>query len=326
MNFPIDRFIIKVYNKTGSHVSSTILEEVFMRSTCQVLSIVLLFVLAACTKEKSSSGPSDVSLPVSQAAAAPGASSARSIASSPAPPTHATHLVRRGQFLRYVAYKHDVAAEAMLLVNEDFLEKKYREVCGDLSRSFRTRRHDRGARKGGLYYCNDRFVRPYGNTLRPGWRLSIPTGSAPAKISTVIGNIKGNSVALVIDDTGSMGNDRQKVGEFYLAALRQYKKHLAGVWLYTDGRVRKYEAGNVRFLTSGGFENTFGALREAAREKPDAIVLVTDEPGDDWQWDEVKNLPPVFAHCLPERGRYLCEKNLLRLKDETGGQYIAGVE
>jgi hypothetical protein len=238
-----------------------------------------------------------------------------------------THKVRRGQNFQWIAGQHKVSWEAMLLVNEGFLRTKYTEVCGDLSRNFRHRRNDRGTHRGGLYYCNDRFVRPYGNTLRPGWELVIPTNTAPTNIGQAIAEIRGNKVALVIDDTGSMNDDRQRVSEFYLAAINQYGKRLSGVWLYADGRVRKYEAGGVRFLTEGGRENTFGALSEAAKVRPDAIVLVTDEPGDDWNWGEVRSLPPVVAHCLGDLGDGYrsCQSNLERLARETRGRYITGI-
>lgn len=230
-----------------------------------------------------------------------------------------TYKVKKGQFLKWIAQQQNVSWEAMLLANESFLANKYKEVCDDLSGNFRRRDSNRGSRKGGLYYCNDNYVRPYGNTLRPGWTLNIPSESSPTSINQTVSEIKGDKIALVIDDTGSMNDDRQQVSEFYLAAIRQYGKHLSGVWLYSNGRVRKYEAGGVHFYTSGDRENTFGALREAAKEKPDAIILVTDEPGDDWQWGEVHNLPPVIGHCLDQS---FCAENLQRLARETHGRYV----
>lgn len=242
-------------------------------------------------------------------------------------PGSITVTVQSGQYLQWIANKRGVGWESMLLANENFLRTKYDEVCDELSGRFRNRRRDGGAAKGGLYYCNDRFNRAYGNTLRPGWKLVVPASQAPADIATTIASIQGNKVALVIDDTGSMTEDRQRVSEFYLAAIRKYNKRLTGVWLYADGGVRKYEAGGVKFLTAGGLENTHGALSEAAKSRPDAIILVTDEPGDDWQWDEVKNLPPVYGHCLPDQGGYGCEESLRRLATEVrGSKYIRGVK
>lgn len=236
------------------------------------------------------------------------------------------HVVKRGQYLQWIASRYDVGWEAMLLANEDFLRERYGEVCNRLSQKFRNRQRDRGTRKGGLYYCNDQFNRPYGNTLRPGWRLAVPAATAPAQIDDVVADMKGNRIALVIDDTGSMSDDLEKVGEFYLAALRKYKKQLVGVWLYADGQVRKYEAGGVRFFAEGQLENTFGALSEAAREKPDIIVLVTDEQGDDWRWPLVGRLPPVVAHCLRDRQENLCQDNLQRLAKQTQGRYVPGIK
>lgn len=236
------------------------------------------------------------------------------------------HIVRRGEFLRLIASRYNVGWEAMLLANERFLQTKYQEVCSDLSRNFRNRRQDRGTRKGGQYYCNDRYNRPYGNTLRPGWRLAIPEKTAPTAIAEIVSKIKGDKIALVIDDTGSMSDDRQKVSEFYLAALRQYNKRIVGVWLYADNQVRKYEDGGIRLLTEGSYENTFGALTIAAREKPDAIILVTDEPGDDWQWSEVSSLPPVIGHCLPDSGTEGCRETIQRLATETRGQFVLGIK
>lgn len=237
-----------------------------------------------------------------------------------------THRVKRGQFLRWIADEHNVGWEAMLLVNEGFLKTKYEEVCGDLSSGFRNRKGDRGRSKGGQFYCNDRYNRPYSNTLRPGWELIVPAATASLNVEAVVADIKGDKIALVIDDTGSMTDDRQKVGTFYLAAFRKYQKQLAGVWLYAEGKVRKYKGGGVEFLTDGDTENTFGALTAAAREKPDMIVLVTDEPGDDWQWDKVSDLPPVIAHCLPDQGEILCRENLQHLAQKTRGQYVEGIK
>lgn len=233
-----------------------------------------------------------------------------------------THRVRRGEVLTTIATHYKIDIASMMLANETYLRDKYTDVCGELSKSFRTRKRDRGTRGGGLFYCNDRLRRPYGNTLQPGWMLVVPADTAPTSVKDAIAKITGNRIAIVIDDTGSMNDDREKVSQFYLAALRQYGKRLTHVWLYSDGRVRRYEGGNVSFLTSGGRENTYGALRAAAAEKPDAIVLVTDEQGDDWDWAGVKSLPPVIAHCLS----WECEVNLQRLKQETRGQYLTGLK
>lgn len=231
-----------------------------------------------------------------------------------------THVVQTGEFLRSIAGQYDVSWEAILLTNETYLQAQYEETCGSKPESYTNNARRRGT------FCNNRYHRPYGNTLKPGWKLNIPASTAPAAINAVVEAAHGDRIALVIDDTGSMNEDRQRVSAFYLAAIQQYSKRLTGVWLYADGVVRKYEGGNVRFSTSGNVENTFGALREAAATSPDTIILVTDEPGDDWDWSEVNRLPPVLAHCLKDGGTFLCEENLRRVAQETNGRYTAGIK
>ncbi len=241
------------------------------------------------------------------------------------------YRVRRGDNLIAIAKAHQVDWQSMLYANEDYLKQKYEEVCGLLSERFRQRTGNPGRAKGGQMYCNDRYNRPYGNTLRPGWRLAIPTSTAPAAVEQIVSNIKGERIALVIDDTGSMGDKRQETALFYLAALRKFDKKIAGLYLFAGHEVRKYEAGGVKTLTDiqkmmetrGSRENTHQALREAATERPDTIILVSDEPGDDWSWDEVSKLPPVIAHCLPSLAGD-CRPNLQRLARVTRGQYVEG--
>ena len=233
-----------------------------------------------------------------------------------------THVVRRGEFLRMIAGNYPgIGWEDVLLRNETYLREQYNLTCPKLS----SRYTNRPGRKGS--YCNDRFNRPYGNTLRAGWRLLIPSGTAPQSIAAVVAGISGKRVALVIDDSDSMTEDRRAVGQFYTAALRQYGKDLIGVWLYADGHVRHYEAGSVEFKTDGGIENTRSALEAAAAEKPDAIVLITDEPGDDWGDWRLPPMPPVYAHCLPNvGGQFECDETLHRLVKHAGGQYISKLE
>jgi hypothetical protein len=224
------------------------------------------------------------------------------------------HVVRKGDCLRLIADKHGVSWEQVLLANEAFLRRKYDETCASLPSKYRNSRKRKGL------FCNDRYRKPYANTLLPGWTLSIPKGKAPAAINEAVLKA-GDRIALVIDDTGSMRDDTQRVSQLYLAAMRDNRKKIAGVFLYADGAVRRYKAGSVQFLKSGDRENTYGALCEAAKLSPDAIVLVTDEPGDDWQWP-AKGLPPVIAHCIPDRNAAGCESNLQRLARDTGGSYV----
>lgn len=235
------------------------------------------------------------------------------------------HVVAKGEFLKKIAADYGVSWEEILLQNERFLKDKYEEVCDQFSKRYRNNPRRRGL------FCNDRYNRPYGNTLIPGWTLVIPAGNAPEEIDKVVERISGKRIAIVIDDTGSMENDRRAVGQFYLAAMRKYRKNVVGVWLYADGEVRKYDGGSVKILqevsqTVGSLENTHLALREAAKARPDTIVLVTDEPGDDWEWNKLK-LPKVIAHCIPnEAGDCECEDNLKRLVVKVGGEYVAELQ
>lgn len=243
-----------------------------------------------------------------------------------APVKMGEHEVKSGEWLRLIADNYGIGWEAILLTNEGFLKKKYEEICPNFSTKIREKK----GRKG--LFCNDEYRRPYGNTLMPGWILKIPPKKAPDKISHAVERIHGKRVALVIDDTGSMSQDRNVVSQYYLAAIRSQNKKIVGVWLYSDGRIRKYEANGVLDLnTHGRFENTHGALKAAATERPDGIILVTDEPGDDWKWSQVKQLPPVVAHCLKETSSnagnhstgYTCRSNLQKLAKITKGQYLS---
>lgn len=153
---------------------------------------------------------------------------------------------------------------------------------------------------------------------------------APPEIKEMIEIVENapEPIALVIDDTGSMSNDRQIVMIWYLAIAHAQNKRVVGVWLYSNGNVEYVNPrGTVTLSTTGGIENTYGALAEAAgsRPRPSSILLVTDEQGDDWgDWSRVNALPPVFGHCLPDGGYIGCEENLQRLARETGGGYIRG--
>lgn len=256
----------------------------------------------------------------------PGVTSSQPCVSPPAQVApeveHQSYTVVKGDFLKKIADDHNVAWEAVLLLNEDDLKVKYEDTCSTKSQKYRANPKRRGL------FCNDRFNRPYGNTLMPGWELKIPTTVAPTKIEATVASIAGNRVALVIDDTGSLGNDRTVVSEWYLAACRKSGKQIIGVWVYSDGEVRHYnDAAGVELRTVGGLENTYGALKIAASEKPDSIVLVTDEPGDDWgDWSGVSSLPPVVAHCLLDPMAMSCEPNLKRLANATRGQFVVGLD
>jgi hypothetical protein len=227
----------------------------------------------------------------------------------------ATHVVRRGDFLKNIAPRYEnVGWESILVRNEDFLKSMYERTCGD--------RRDRNlpGRRG--LFCNDRYNRPYGNTLMPGWELVIPAADAPQEIVDVVRRTEGQKVALVIDDTGSMRDDNRTVALYYDAALRDHGRDIVAVCLYADDDVRCVDAGNVGFRTVGEVENTWGALQAAADYNPDVIFLITDEAGDDWPRTWLfKSLPPVVATCLDDGG-FQCEQTLGELVTEFGGEYV----
>lgn len=80
--------------------------------------------------------------------------------------------------------------------------------------------------------------------------------------------------------------------------------------------------------TRGNVENTYGALQKAQESSPDLIVLITDEPGDDWPSGAMAKFSPIIAHCLPEGGdgEYSCAPTLKRLVAATpGSRYVEGV-
>lgn len=247
----------------------------------------------------------------------------------------AEYVVQKGNNLSWIAAQHGVAREAMIMANEAYLQEKYDRICSKRSPEFRNRTENKGALKGGLHFCNDRFYRAFANTLVPGMTLAIPEATAPVSIEQTVSAIKGNKVALVIDDTGSMSNKRLQIANYYLAALHGQQK-IQAVYLYADGKVRRVEAAGVRdigsvLVTSGDFENTYQALQEAAKENPDAIILLTDESGDDWprHLNEMRSLPTVVAHCLPlDNGIIDCRKTLTDLVRIVGknSMYVEGLD
>lgn len=235
-------------------------------------------------------------------------------------PIQATHRVARNEYINLIATKYtNVGGPEIVLANEEFLKAKYEEVCDDLSARYR-----KNSRRHGTF-CNDRYNRPYQNTLLPGWQLRIPGGKAPRSIEQAIVNMgNGKTVALVIDDTGSIQNDRLAVATFYTAALHKYGKSLKSICLYNGAEPRCISPeANLEYAmkTSGGYENTHRALNKAAESNPDAIILITDERGEDWNWNNIK-LPPVIGTCIPDQDLVACEENLRRLAKMTNGQYV----
>lgn len=229
-----------------------------------------------------------------------------------------THQVRRGEFIRFIAPQYGINPELVVLANRDFLTKKYDETCAQ----FPSSKRNRPGRKG--LFCNDRYRRPYANTLRPGWTLCIPSEKVPVVVEQIVATTPGHRVALVIDDTGSMSDDRKAVATFYAQALERHGRNIVGIYLYADRRVNRVTAiGEAR--VQGDFENTFQALQSAIEEAgPDLVYLITDEPGDDWP-ASLDNLgfPTVVATCLPDTAGYFeCERPLKRLASATGGKYV----
>lgn len=241
-----------------------------------------------------------------------------------------TYTVKRGNNLSWIASQNGVGRESLIFRNEELLKSNYDKRCGRLSDEFRTRKSNQGAQKGGLHYCNDGLRRPYANTINPGLSLTIPEQHAPTSIERTVSEIRGNRIAVIIDDTGSTRNKRAEIAEFYLAALKKRERAITGIYLFAGGNVRRIDAVGVTNLTKmmrnrGKFENTHDALQKAAADRPDVIILITDEPGDDWDWSTVHQLPSVIAHCMPDIGYESCAKNLQRLSRLTRGRYIEGL-
>lgn len=247
------------------------------------------------------------------------------IETAPEPAPSSEYVVQHGDSLWTIGLREGVDYLQIAVTNRAYLVAKYDERCTQLLGRYRIR-HKRG------WYCNDRRADTWANSLKPGDLLDIPEAlpaEAPPEIKEMIEIVENapEPIALVIDDTGSMSDDRQVVMGWYLAIAHDKGKEVTGVWLYSNGNVEYVNPrGTVTLSTTGGIENTFGALSEAAgsRPRPASILLVTDEQGDDWDWSRVNALPPVFGHCLPEGGYIGCEENLQRLARETGGGYIRG--
>ena len=232
----------------------------------------------------------------------------------------------RGDDLHIIAGKYaDVGWEQIGLANDDVLQAHYDRVCPGYWKRYPYRRN-RAGRHG--HFCNERYGRPYLNTLTPGLKLGIPAATAPPEIVEIVKRVGGQRIALVVDDTGSMNDDQsytRQFAQYYVAAARQAGKEIVGVYLYADGEVRRYTPETVAYLTTGQEENTFGALREAASSGADTLILVTDEAGNDWPGRlRKRSLPEVIAHCLPRAGRHDCQEPLDRLVDRMGGEVILG--
>jgi hypothetical protein len=238
------------------------------------------------------------------------------------PEKYEVYTVVEGDILYNIAERFDTTLDLIVLANEAFLVRQYDEFCGRFDESVRNNPERTGV------WCNDLFNRPYQNLIFEGNDLKIPRTDAPPVVEQAIAMATGDRIALVIDDTGSMRDDMIAVTEWYSNAVDNYGRDIVGIFLYADGDIRKFtRTGQVEYNTEGDVENTFQALQYAmehsGRRGPDTIVLITDEPGDDWDWNEVDALPPIIANCLG--GSYYgrsCERNLTEAANRTGGQYV----
>lgn len=234
------------------------------------------------------------------------------------------HSVKAGEYIISIASQYGVPWESIVLANEETLKTNTQKYCAGRSDEYT---HGK-ARRG--HFCNYRVFdekgRPlvYANTLMPEDVLKIPSRTAPEQIQNVINTVRGKRVVVVIDDTGSMGgddgvDDRARVSAWYLQAIQNADKEIVRVVMFAEGSIRELDATSIDFHTRGGFENTRHALEYANMKfNPDAIVLVTDEPGDDWASWKTLHLPPVIAHSLSP----LSDFQMKELANFTNGRFL----
>lgn len=244
------------------------------------------------------------------------------VASTPAQEKFTPYEVKRGEFIISIAIKLGVPWESIMVANEKDLAQRAAERCAKLPESYRKKPGRRG------HYCNELvtiggkpMVAP--NSLQPGDVLQIPSITAPVAIQKAIENAKGDRIVVVIDETGSMAgddgvDDRERVSSWYLQAVRNSGKQIVKVILFAEGHIRELESTGWNIQPRGGYENTRAALERAATHRPDAIVLLTDEPGQDWRGFQNLNLPPVIAHSLHSSA----DANLAYVARLTGGAFL----
>lgn len=239
----------------------------------------------------------------------------------PPPAPKKTHVVRKGDYLVKIGQEIGVPWEAIFLENEAALAERAEERCSKLSDRYTNNSRRRG------HYCNERLklngkpmVAP--NSLQPGDTLVIPdVQNVPTAVSQAVAAVAGDEIVLVVDDTGSMSEDRQTVSAWYMAEVKNSGKRVTKVILYSDGYVRELDpSGTLELNTLGSIENTRHALETAAGYHPDAVVLVSDEPGDDWNGFRGLKLPPVVAHSLDQSA----DANLREVARLSGGTFVAG--
>lgn len=238
------------------------------------------------------------------------------------------HVVRAGEYIISIATQYGVPWESVVLANEDKLLANTQTYCASKSDSYT---HNRG-RRG--HFCNflvfDQKGQPlvHANTLMPGDVLKIPANTAPEQIQETVNAVYGKRIVVVIDETGSMAgddgvDDRARVSAWYLQAIKKADKEIVRVVMFAEGSLRELDASAMEFHARGGFENTRHALEHAnSKFHPDAIVLVTDEPGDDWKSWRTLHLPPVIAHSLSR----VSDQMMRELASFTHGQFLRSYE
>src|SRR3990167_8543885 len=155
------------------------------------------------------------------------------VATPEAPPSE-EYIVQNGDSLWMISLSEQVDWLRLAATNRTYLVAMYDVRCTELLER-------RGGRKHG-WYCNDRRRDAWANSLKPGDRLRIPQPmpiEAPPEIAEMIRAVESapEPIAVVVDDTGSMSNDRQVVMDWYLAIASSKNKEVIGVWLYADGNV-----------------------------------------------------------------------------------------
>lgn len=237
------------------------------------------------------------------------------------------HTVRRGDDLTIIADQHGVPLEDVIRFNRGMLVEQYVDVCGSLSDRYRNRR-------GGLF-CNDRYNRPFANTLMPDTVVRIPKlgARAPVAIARAIAQTPGKRIALVIDDTGSMKDDRERVITWMQDEIVAQDKEVVGVFLFADGKTFHINASGDEIVdelrSEGDVENAYSALLAAsANTDADSLALIGDEPGDDWPstnfWGE-ELIIPVLATCIDSKNSHnaSCETAFTKIAKDTGGAFVS---
>lgn len=237
---------------------------------------------------------------------------------SSAPPEPVLYTVKKGDFIIKIAEKYNVAWESIVLMNETSLRENAERRCADKPETYKNNPHRRG------HYCNTRVLDAHGqplvyaNTLQPGDVLKIPPKIAERDIRVALSRIHGNRIVVVIDDTGSMNDDRERVSAAYFEAIRGIGKQITRVLVFSEDQVRELDIEHPVFYTMGNHENTRAAIERAQAFDPDAIVLVTDEPGDDWGDLSTLRSVRVIAHSLNP----MADEMLRRVSNQTGGAFL----